>query len=120
MFENGRGRSAERSQRRGPRRSDPAQKIQNDVLYTSFNTTSTGGANFTVTIMADSDSTNTMVDIAIKALTAANAVYDEHTITDVPIRNGYVTTYSGTFFRNFNLGLSFMCEDWGDNGHFTF
>ena len=59
------------------------------------------------------------VDIEAEAINATNDG-EVRQFTGVPIRDGYLTTYTGTFFVSFDMGFTFLVGDWNDGGSFTF
>ena len=68
-----------------------------------------GSASFNVYIMADDE--ESQVDIQVEALDADNNVIDTRLFEDVVVRNGYKTTYRGTFFVTTGISISFVAED---------
>ena len=69
--------------------------------------------------MADDMTNVKYVDIEVEALNPTNDG-EVRQFTQVPIKNGYVTTYSGTFFITFGMDFSFSVDDWNEYGSFTF
>ena len=60
-------------------------------------------------IVTDAETTHT---VTIEALDTNDAVIQSRTFNDVPLRNGYKTTYRGPFFIDTDVSASFVCEDW--------
>ena len=88
----------------------------------TINGTSTdanGVAIYNVYIMADNMTDVLYVDIEAEAINATNDG-EVRQFTGVPIRDGYLTTYTGTFFVSFDMGFTFLVGDWNDGGSFTF
>ena len=88
----------------------------------TINGTSTdanGVAIYNVYIMADNMTDVLYVDIEAEAVNATNDG-EVRQFTGVPIRDGYLTTYTGTFFVSFDMGFTFSVGDWNDGGSFTF
>ena len=88
----------------------------------TINGTSTdanGVAIYNVYIMADNMTDVLYVDIEAEAVNATNDG-EVRQFTGVPIRDGYLTTYTGTFFVSFDMGFTFLVGDWNDGGSFTF
>ena len=88
----------------------------------TINGTSTdanGVAIYNVYIMADNMTDVLYVDIEAEAINATNDG-EVRQFTGVPIRDGYLTTYTGTFFVSFDMGFTFSVGDWNDGGSFTF
>ena len=53
--------------------------------------------------------------VTVEALDANDGVVQTHTFADVPLRNGYRTTYRGTFFTDAAFSSSFTVEnDWNE------
>ena len=50
--------------------------------------------------------------ITVEALDADDAMLQTRTFSDVPLRNGYKTTYRGSFFTDAPVTTSFIVEDW--------
>ena len=50
-------------------------------------------------------------NITVSAYDADGAVVKQHAFTDVPIRNGYMTTYRGSFFLDTSFSSSFTVDD---------
>lgn len=69
--------------------------------------------------MADDMTNVKYVDIEAEALNPTNDG-EVRQFTQVPIKNGYVTTYSGTFFVTFGMDFTFLVDDWNDYGSFTY
>ena len=51
-------------------------------------------------------------DITVEALDDNGQELQTRTFSDVPLRNGYKTTYSGAFFIDQNATASFLVDDW--------
>ena len=88
----------------------------------TINGTSTdanGVAIYNVYIMADNMTDVLYVDIEAEAVNPANDG-EVRQFTGVPIRDGYLTTYTGTFFVSFDMGFTFLVGDWNDGGSFNF
>ena len=88
----------------------------------TINGTSTdanGVAIYNVYIMADNMTDVLYVDIEAEAVNATNDG-EVRQFTGVPIRDGYLTTYTGTFFVSFDMGFTFLVGDWNDGGSFNF
>lgn len=54
----------------------------------------------------------TLHDITIEALDADEGVIQTRSFADVPLRNGYKTTYRGTFFIDTATAATFTIGDW--------
>ena len=62
-------------------------------------------------IVTDASTTH---DITVEALDANSDVIQTRTFTNVPLRNGYKTTYRGTFFIDTPATASFLVDDWSE------
>lgn len=95
---------------------DPAERTH---TINSVSTDNNGIASYNIYVMADDMTNVKYVDIEAKALNPTNDG-EVRQFTQVPIKNGYVTTYSGTFFITFGMDFSFSVDDWNEYGSFTF
>lgn len=95
---------------------DPAERTH---TINSISTDNNGIASYNIYVMADDMTNVKYVDIQAEALCPTNDG-EVRQFTQVPIKNGYVTTYSGTFFITFGMDFSFSVDDWNDYGSFTF
>lgn len=95
---------------------DPAERTH---TINSTSTDNNGIASYNIYVMADDMTNVKYVDIEAKALNPTNDG-EVRQFTQVPIKNGYVTTYSGTFFITFGMDFTFSVDDWNDYGSFTF
>lgn len=95
---------------------DPAERTH---TINSTSTDNNGVAIYNVYIMADDMTTVKYVDIEAEAL-CPNNDGEVRQFTQVPIKNGYITTYSGTFFITFGMDFSFSVGDWNDYDSFTY
>lgn len=53
-------------------------------------------------------------DLTLTALDDVDNVVQERTFEDVPIRNGYRSTYRGAFFTDVTAGMAFTVKEWSD------
>lgn len=67
------------------------------------------GNNCSFHLIANTDVAN--YTIKVEALTSADVVVQERTFTNVPIRNNYLTKYSGTFFTDQAMTMSFVADN---------
>lgn len=88
---------------------------------TTINITSTaqdGTASFTIyNITTDDQTTHT---VTAEAIDANDALLQSRTFTNVPLRNGYKTTYRGTFFIDSEMTMTFTVNDWQTYETITF
>ena len=75
---------------------------------------------YNVYVMGDDMTTVKYVDITAEALRSDGTAVETREFAQVPIKDNYVTTYSGTFFVTFGMGFTFEVGDWNDGGSFTF
>ena len=78
-----------------------------------------GVAVYNVYVIADDMTNVKYVDIEVEALNPTNDG-EVRQFAQVPIKNGYITTYSGTFFITFGMDFTFLVGDWNEYGSFTF
>lgn len=84
-----------------------------DRLVTINNPSSAQDGSTTFKIYALATSTASSIDVTVTALTSEDEVIEERTFTDVPIKAGYISAYTGTFFITTGMSLSFVGpEDW--------
>ena len=95
---------------------DPAERTH---TINSTSTDNNGIAAYNIYVMADDMTNVKYVDIEVEALNPTNDG-EVRQFTQVPIKNGYVTTYSGTFFITFGMDFTFLVGDWNEYGSFTF
>lgn len=82
-------------------------------------TDNNGVATYNVYVMGDDMTTVKYVDITAEAMNATGDGEVRH-FDGVPIRDGYLTTYTGTFFVTFGMGFTFLVGDWNEQGSYTF
>ena len=79
-----------------------------------------GYVTYNVYIIPDDLTAVREVDITVTALDASEGVVEARAFEDVPIRAGYVTRYTGSFFVTWDMGFSFGVGDWGEQGDYTY
>ena len=79
-----------------------------------------GYVTFNIYVMADDMEDVTYCDIEVQAQDANNQAVETRQFTQVPIKDNYVTTYTGTFFVTFGMGFTFEVDDWNEMGSYTF
>lgn len=93
------------------------------VKYNIFTGQATGIADRTVSIQWDgagsvfsifllASDTEQAYDITVTALDAGGNALQQREFIDVPIRNGYQTTYRGNFFIDTPMSISFTVNEW--------
>ena len=75
-------------------------------------TISYGGTSAIFNVYAITTTAQTTHTITAEALDENDAVLQQHTFTDVPLRNGYKTTYAGAFFTSVSTTATFLVDDW--------
>ena len=71
-----------------------------------------GGTSSIFNVYAIVTDAQTTHDIHVEALDANSDVIQSRTFTDVPLRNGYKTTYRGAFFTDQSVSAAFLVDDW--------
>lgn len=89
----------------------PTEVTDRIVDYTTISRDNSGASSFATNILAASDDA-TNFDITATAYDADNNIIQQRTFADVPIRNGYITKYSGAFFIDSGMTMSFTASDW--------
>lgn len=98
----------------------PTNVIDRTVDYTSITRKPADNtANFNMNILAASDDA-TNFEIVVTAYDADDNILQTRTFVDVPIRNGYVTRYAGTFFIDSGMTMSFTASDWVEYDETTY
>ena len=77
-------------------------------------TISYGGTSSIFNVYAIVTDAQTTHDIFVEALDVNSDVIQTRTFEDVPLRNGYKTTYRGTFFIDTPTSASFTINDWNE------
>ena len=73
-----------------------------------------GGTSSVFNVYAIVTDAQTTHDITVTALDADGEPIQTRTFEDVPLRNGYKTTYRGTFFIDTPMTMSFTVGDWNE------
>ena len=71
-------------------------------------------------VMGDDLTTVKYVDITAQSYLTNGTVKETRQFAQVPIRDGYITTYTGTFYVTFGMGFTFEVGDWNEYGSYTF
>ena len=88
-------------------------EAERTVTYNSFSKNQDGSVTLSAYIIASAANT-TDYDITVTAYDAEQNVIKSRTFEDVPIRNGYRSTYRGAFFTDQQFTASFTATDWQD------
>ena len=83
------------------------------VSFNSIATFSDDTVSFLMYIIADANEA-TNYTITATAYRSDNSVKQARTFENVPIRNGYRTTYQGSFFIDTPMTMTFTVDDWQD------
>ncbi len=80
---------------------------------TTVNITSTAqDGTVAITIYNITSDAQTPHNVTAEALDADDNVLQTRTFANVPLRNGYKTTYRGTFFIDSDMTMTFTVDDW--------
>ena len=71
-------------------------------------------------VMGDNMTDVKYVDITAQSYLTNGTVKETRQFAQVPIRDGYITTYTGTFYVTFGMGFTFEVGDWNEYGSYTF
>lgn len=71
-----------------------------------------GYVTYNVYVIPDNLTGTRTVDIGVTALDAQEAAVESRLFPQVPIKAGYVTSYTGNFFITFDMGFQFGVGDW--------
>lgn len=83
------------------------------VSFNNIATFSDDTVSFLMYIIADANEA-TNYTITATAYRSDNSIKQTRTFENVPIRNGYRTTYQGSFFIDTPMTMTFMVDDWQD------
>lgn len=99
------------------------QSADRGIRLHTINGTSQGSdgyVTYNVYVMGDNMEDVLYVDITATARTASDQAVETRHFNQVPIRDGYVTTYTGTFFVTFDMAFSFLVSEWSNGDSFTY
>lgn len=83
-------------------------------------TISYGGTSSIFNVYAIVTDAQTTHDITVTALDENDQELQTRTFMNVPLRNGYKTSYKGTFFIDTPMTMEFMVNDWNEYDEVTF
>ena len=83
------------------------------AAFDNITTRDDGTVSFLVYIISDNNQP-TAYSVTATAYTADGSVKQTRSFDDVPIRNGYRTTYQGAFFIDTPMTMTFTVDDWND------
>ena len=80
--------------------------------FENFTTKADGTVTFNIyAIVTDAQTLHT---VTVESFNSDDELVDSRTFTDVPLRNGYKTTYTGTYFTNTATTGTFTIGDWNE------
>ena len=85
----------------------------NRVSTVSISSTANDGT-VAISIYAIATDAQTLHTVTAEALNENDAVIQSRVFESVPLRNGYKTTYRGTFFIDTPMSMSFAVNDWNE------
>lgn len=89
-------------------------KVERLHIPSSMNPGSNGQVAFNVYIMSDNMEDTISVDVTVTAKDSNNQPVEERSFADVPLKNGWVTKYVGTFFITTQMNITFSVGDWSN------
>ena len=87
---------------------------------TGMNRGTDGYVTLNTYIIADNLADTKYLDITATAVDADGAAVETRQFSQVPIKAGFITTYTGNFFITFDMGFSFVVGEWQDLESQTF
>lgn len=85
----------------------------NRVSTVSISSTANDGT-VAISIYAIATDAQTLHTVTAEALNESDGVIQSRVFENVPLRNGYKTTYRGTFFIDTPMSMSFTVNDWNE------
>ena len=85
---------------------------QLDRVSTFNNVSTNQNGTITANIYAIVTDAQTLHTVTVESFNASDELVDSRTFTDVPLRNGYKTTYTGTYFTSIATTGVFSVDDW--------
>ena len=80
--------------------------------FENFSKKADGTVTFNIfSIVTDAQTTH---DITVTAYDSEDNIVQQRTFTDVPLRNGYKTSYKGIYFTDTPLTSNFTVDDWNE------
>lgn len=67
-----------------------------------------------ISVYAITTNEQTLHTVVVEALNQNNEVVQARTFENVPLRNGYKTTYRGAFFIDEEMSMTFTADDWNE------
>ena len=96
----------------------PWHAIDKTVDLAVTSTTQDGTVNCNIYVIATA--AETVHNVTVTATTSGNEVIQSRHFSDVPLRNGYRTTYRGPFFIDAPMTATFSADDWQSYDTVTF
>ena len=73
-----------------------------------------GTTTFNIYIMADDMENITNVNISVQALDETEGIIEQRDFEQVPIQDGWITSYTGTFFVTEPMTINFTVGNWNE------
>ena len=89
-------------------------KIERVVIPSSMNPNAAGDYVFNIYIMSDDMENITDVDITVQAIDENEGIVEQRSFEEVPIKNGWVTSYTGEFFVSSQMTINFTVGNWNE------
>ena len=87
--------------------------VERTSTFSSISRKADGSASFSVYVISSADEA-TEHTITVTALDSEDEVVQQRVFEDVPIRNGYRTSYEGSFFIDTPMSMAFTVGDWSE------
>ena len=87
-------------------------ELDREATIEITSTASDGTVSFTVYAIATNE--QSLHTVVAEALNQNNEVVQARTFENVPLRNGYKTTYRGAFFIDEEMSMTFTADDWNE------
>ena len=91
---------------------EAVNKIERVAIPSSMNPNAAGDYVFNIYVMADDMESITNVDITVQALDETEGIIEQRDFSEVPIKDGWVTSYTGTFFVTEPMTINFTVGGW--------
>lgn len=85
-----------------------------DKQHTVNITSTASDGTVAINIFSITTDAQTLHDISVDALDKDDNVVQSRTFANVPLRNGYKTTYHGAFFTDTTMEMMFTIDDWNE------
>ena len=93
-------------------------QLNRTSTFQNFTKMNDGTVTFNIyAIVTDAQTTH---DITVTAYDSEDNIKQTRTFTDVPLRNGYKTSYKGVYFTDTPTAATFTVDDWNEYDEVTF